>query len=71
MPPDADDAAHLWDMVQAAQAIETYIARLRLEHYLGDRQLRSAARDMAAPRRRRGLGHATRPRKGTRLGHPR
>jgi uncharacterized protein with HEPN domain len=39
LPPDA---AYLWDIVEAAEAIQGYIAGLDLVRYAQDRQVRSA-----------------------------
>lgn len=36
MLPEARDAAHLWDMVEAARRIQKYTAGLTLDRYLKD-----------------------------------
>ena len=40
MPPD--DAAHLWDMLDAAQAIREFVKGVTIERYRTNRMLRGA-----------------------------
>ena len=42
MQPEERDAACLWDMLDAAQTIETFISDLRLDQYMHDRKLQLA-----------------------------
>ena len=42
MLSDPGDAAHLWDMLDAARAIQGFIAGKKAEDYLQDRMLRGA-----------------------------
>gem|GEM_PF-3983213 len=42
MQPTARDAACLWDMLDAAQAVQRYLAGKSLDDYLRDDQLRAA-----------------------------
>lgn len=42
MPLEPRDAAYLWDMLDAAQAITSFIRGKSLEDYLADRMLRGA-----------------------------
>jgi len=42
MPHDDDDAAYLWDMLDAARAVQIFIQGKTLEDYTSDRQLRGA-----------------------------
>lgn len=42
MQPEAKDAAHLWDMLDAARAIERFVKSRVLSDYLADRMLRGA-----------------------------
>ena len=37
MQPEDRDAAHLWDMLQAARDAASIVADVTLEHFLGDR----------------------------------
>ena len=36
MQPNETDAGYLWDMIEAARAIQRFVASLRPEQYLGD-----------------------------------
>lgn len=42
MPPDSRDLAFLWDMLDAALAIQAFVQGRRYEDYLADRMLRGA-----------------------------
>lgn len=42
MPPNANDPAFLWDMLDAAQAIATFVESRTYRDYVGDRMLRGA-----------------------------
>ena len=42
MPPEANDAAYLWDMLDAARAIQKFIVSHSFEDYKSDRMLRGA-----------------------------
>jgi uncharacterized protein with HEPN domain len=42
MQPDAKDAAYLWDMLDAARAVQSFAASRSFEDYGGDRMLRGA-----------------------------
>ena len=42
MPPEANDAAYLWDMLDAARAIQKFIVSRSIEDYRSDRMLRGA-----------------------------
>jgi uncharacterized protein with HEPN domain len=42
MRPDERDAAYLWDMLDAAQAVREFVAGRSLADYLADRMLRGA-----------------------------
>jgi uncharacterized protein with HEPN domain len=42
MRPEERDAAYLWDMLDAARAIESFIAGVRAEDYARNRQLQFA-----------------------------
>lgn len=42
MLPERRDDAHLWDMLDAAKAITTFISGRSYEDYLNDRMLRGA-----------------------------
>jgi uncharacterized protein with HEPN domain len=42
MPPDKNDAAYLWDMMDAARAILEFTAGSRYSDYLADRKTRVA-----------------------------
>ena len=42
MRPEDRDAAHLWDMLQAAQAARRFLGSTKLEEYLRDELLQSA-----------------------------
>jgi uncharacterized protein with HEPN domain len=42
LAPADDDAAHLWDMLDAARAVQVFMAGVTFERYTGDRMLRGA-----------------------------
>lgn len=42
MPPEKDDLAYLWDMVDAAQAIQEFLEGKTFHHYVQDRMIRNA-----------------------------
>ena len=42
MLPEAPDAAHLWDMLDAATAVTEFVSGRNLEDYVSDRMLRGA-----------------------------
>lgn len=42
MPRERDDAAYLWDMLDAAQAVSQFVAGRTFQDYVADRMLRSA-----------------------------
>jgi uncharacterized protein with HEPN domain len=42
MLPEEQDAAHLWDMLDAARCVRDFVAGRALEEYRNDRFLRSA-----------------------------
>lgn len=42
MQPESNDAAHLWDMLDAARAIQRFIVSRSFEDYGNDRMLRGA-----------------------------
>ena len=42
MPPEAKDAAYLWDMLDAARAIQNFVLSHSFEEYKSDRMLRGA-----------------------------
>jgi uncharacterized protein with HEPN domain len=42
MPPDDRDAAYLWDMLDAARAIQQFATGVSLDEYLVDRKLQLA-----------------------------
>lgn len=42
MPPDDRDAAYLWDMLDAAHAIQQFATGVSLDEYLVDRKLQLA-----------------------------
>lgn len=42
MQPESKDAAYLWDMLDAAQAIREFVATRSFEDYEADRMLRGA-----------------------------
>ncbi len=42
MPPEKQDEAYLWDMLDAAQAIQQFVENRSLQDYVADRLLRSA-----------------------------
>lgn len=42
MPLRSPDGAHLWDIIQAGEAILSYLAGRTVDDYLADRQVRSA-----------------------------
>src|SRR5208337_5157136 len=42
MQPEAKDAAYLWDMLDAACAVQEFVASRSLSDYLTDRMLRGA-----------------------------
>ncbi len=42
MRPETRDAAYLWDMLDAAQAVRDFVANRTYENYLEDRMLRGA-----------------------------
>jgi uncharacterized protein with HEPN domain len=42
MPPEKRDDSHLWDMLDAAKAIQSFVAGRLLQDYLKDRMLRGA-----------------------------
>ncbi len=42
MPPEAKDAAYLWDMLDAARAIQNFVLPHSFEEYKSDRMLRGA-----------------------------
>jgi uncharacterized protein with HEPN domain len=42
MQPDARDAAYLWDMLDAARAVQEFVAPRSLSDYVADRMLRGA-----------------------------
>jgi uncharacterized protein with HEPN domain len=41
-PPETGEAAHLWDMLDAARAVQRFIENRDLEDYRADEQLRAA-----------------------------
>jgi len=42
MPPDSRDASFLWDMLDAAKAVERFVSGRCFEEYVQDRMLRGA-----------------------------
>lgn len=42
MPPNTQDAAFLWDMLDAAQAVQKFVSGKALHDYQNDRMLRGA-----------------------------
>lgn len=44
MPPENRDAAHVWDMLDAARTIQEFTVGVSLENYLLDRKLESGQR---------------------------
>ena len=42
MPPEPDDRSYLWDMLDAARAVRSFVGSRSLEDYLNDRMLRGA-----------------------------
>ncbi len=42
MPPDSKDAARLWDMLDAARAVEIFVSGREYRDYESDRMLRGA-----------------------------
>jgi uncharacterized protein with HEPN domain len=42
MQPETKDAAHLWDMLDAARAVQEFVACRSFSDYLADRMLRGA-----------------------------
>jgi len=42
MPPDERDSAYLWDMLDAARAVEEFTSSAKFGKYLQDRKLRMA-----------------------------
>lgn len=42
MDPEAKDAAYLWDMLDAARAVQTFVLSRSFEEYKSDRMLRGA-----------------------------
>jgi len=42
MPPDERDSAYLWDMLDAARAVEEFTSSVKCGEYLQDRKLRMA-----------------------------
>lgn len=42
MPPDERDSAYLWDMLDAARAVQEFISSAEFGQYLQDRKLRMA-----------------------------
>ena len=42
MQPESKDAAYLWDMLDAARAIQTFVLSRSFEEYQADRMLRGA-----------------------------
>ena len=42
MQPESKDAAHLWDMLDAARAIQEFVVSRSFEDYGSDRMLRGA-----------------------------
>jgi uncharacterized protein with HEPN domain len=42
MRPESNDAAYLWDMLDAARAIQKFVASRSFEGYKSDRMLRGA-----------------------------
>jgi uncharacterized protein with HEPN domain len=42
MQPEERDAAYLWDMLDAARAIESFVAGVRVADYARNRQLQYA-----------------------------
>jgi uncharacterized protein with HEPN domain len=42
MPPDKDDLAYAWDMLDAARAVAGFVAGKSFDQYLADRMLRGA-----------------------------
>jgi uncharacterized protein with HEPN domain len=42
MKPEKADPAYLWDMLDAAQAVQEFVANRTFYHYLNDRMLRGA-----------------------------
>lgn len=66
MPPDARDAAHLWDMLTAAQETRDIVEGITLDDFLADRlRLRALERTLElvgeAARRVSPAGQATYP----------
>lgn len=55
MPPDEQDAARLWDMLEYAREIEQTVGGVTFEHYMGDKTLR-----LATERRIEIIGEAAR-----------
>jgi uncharacterized protein with HEPN domain len=42
MQPDKKDAVYLWDVIEAAEAVQGFVAGVRYEQYLEDRKLQMA-----------------------------
>ncbi len=42
MPPESNDSALLWDMLDAARAVREFISEFSYQDYLDDRMLRGA-----------------------------
>ena len=42
MLPNADDAAYLWDMLDTARAVRSFVAARAYKDYVQDRMLRDA-----------------------------
>lgn len=42
MPPEKEDLAFLWDMCEAAKAIQEFVSGKTFHHYQNDRMLRGA-----------------------------
>jgi uncharacterized protein with HEPN domain len=42
MQPESKDAAYLWDMLDAARAVQSFVASRSFEDYTSDRMLRGA-----------------------------
>ena len=42
MPPEKTDATYLWDMLDAAEAVQQFVAGRSFENYVRDRMMRGA-----------------------------
>jgi len=42
MPPERQDEAYLWDMLDAAQAVQRFVSGRSFQEYVADRLLRNA-----------------------------